>query len=145
LSDEILEKMRVTKLDFPTASNETLLKYDAFLFGIPTRFGNMPAQLKVRCSPLFVHIFTKEQAFWDATGGLWNAGKLDAKYAGVFVSTGATGGGQESTVISFLSTLAHHGIIYVPLGYSSGFDELNNLNLREVHGGRSNDPSSSEQ
>jgi multimeric flavodoxin WrbA len=59
----------------------------------------------------------------------------------VFVSTGATGGGQETTVISFLSTLAHHGIIYVPLGYQSGFDKLNNLNLREGHGGRSNDPS----
>jgi hypothetical protein len=73
------------------------------------------------------------QSFWDATGQLWVAGALAGKYAGIFVSTGGLGGGQESTVIASLSTLAHHGIIFVPLGYSRVFPQLNNLD--EVHGG----------
>ncbi|OBZ77240.1 Protoplast secreted protein 2 [Grifola frondosa] len=92
--------------------------FDAFIFGIPTRYGNFPAQWK---------------AFWDATGGLWAQGKLAGKYASVFVSTGTPGGGQETTVISSLSTLTHHGIIFVPLGYSKTFPQL--ANLSEVRGG----------
>lgn len=51
------------------------------------------------------------------------------------MSTSAPGGGQEATVISFLSTLAHHGIIYVPFGYATGFDRLKSVD--EVHGGKS--------
>jgi len=90
----------------------------AYLFGIPTRYGNFPAQFK---------------AFWDATGGLWATGALWGKYAGVFVSTAGLGGGQESTVIASISTLAHHGINYVPLGYKPAFPIL--TNLAEVHGG----------
>jgi NAD(P)H dehydrogenase (quinone) len=58
---------------------------------------------------------------------------LQGKYAGVFVSTSGLGGGQESTVIASLSTLAHHGLIYVPLGYKTVFGQLTNLS--EVHGG----------
>lgn len=88
--------------------------------------------------PLFAHIpiiFFCEQTFWDATGGLWKDGKLNGKYAGVFVSTGGPGGGQESTVLNFLSTLTHHGIIYVPYGYATGFASL--LSLQESHGGKS--------
>lgn len=77
----------------------------------------MPAQMK---------------AFIDATGSLWQKGKLYHKPAGVFISTG-TGGGNEMTVVNFLSTLSHHGMIYVPLGYAPVFGELTNLN--EVHGG----------
>jgi NAD(P)H dehydrogenase (quinone) len=73
------------------------------------------------------------QAFWDATGSLWQGGKLQGKYAGVFVSTGGHGGGQEATVIACLSTFAHHGISYVPLGYAPAFQQLTNLS--EVHGG----------
>lgn len=106
------------KPSVPVASASTLEEYDAFLFGIPTRFGNYPAQWK---------------AFWDSTGGLWHSGALWGKYAGVFVSTATMGGGQETTVISALSTLAHHGIIYVPLGYKTAFGLLSNLS--EVHGG----------
>jgi NAD(P)H dehydrogenase (quinone) len=60
-------------------------------------------------------------------------GGLAGKYASVFVSTGTLGGGQESTVLASLSTLTHHGIIYVPLGYSKTFAEM--TNLTEVHGG----------
>lgn len=91
---------------------------DGFLFGIPTRYGNFPAQWK---------------AFWDKTGGQWQTGAFWGKYAGVFVSTGTPGGGQESTIMNSLSTLAHHGIIYVPLGYKTVFGTL--ADLTEVRGG----------
>ncbi len=106
------------KSDYPVADPKTLEKYDAFLFGIPTRYGNFPAQWK---------------AFWDSTGGQWASGAFWGKYAGVFVSTAGLGGGQESTVIASISTLAHHGIIYVPLGYKTAFGKL--VDLSEVHGG----------
>ncbi|KAF8959644.1 NADH:quinone oxidoreductase [Flammula alnicola] len=119
LPPEVLVKMHAPpKQDYPIATVATLTEYDAFLFGIPTRFGNMPAQLKT---------------LWDATGKLWVNGSLAGKYAGVFVSTSAPGGGQETTAITFMSTLAHHGMIYVPLGYASGLAKL--ISLDEVHGG----------
>jgi NAD(P)H dehydrogenase (quinone) len=86
------------KSDYPVIDAKTLESYDAFLFGIPTRFGNFPTQWK---------------AFWDTTGGQWASGGFWGKFAGIFVSTGTQGGGQESTVIASLSTLSHHGIIYV--------------------------------
>lgn len=73
------------------------------------------------------------QAFWDSTGGLWAKGALAGKYAGAFVSTGTPGGGQEMTTLNMMSTFAHHGIIFVPLGYSNTFPQL--TNLTEVHGG----------
>jgi NAD(P)H dehydrogenase (quinone) len=95
-----------------------LVNYDAFLFGIPTRYGNMPAQWK---------------SFWDATGGLWASGALYGKYAGAFVSTGTPGGGQEQTVVSLISTLTHHGINFVPLGYKHAFGQL--ASFTEVRGG----------
>jgi len=107
LPQDVLTKMHAPpKSDIPIIDADTLEKYDAFLFGIPTRFGNFPAQWKT---------------FWDTTGKQWGAGGFWGKYAGVFVSTGTPGGGQESTVISAMSTLAHHGIIYVPLGYAKTF------------------------
>lgn len=103
----------------PVLTNpEDLTKYDALLFGIPTRYGNFPAQWK---------------AFWDKTGGIWATGGYWGKYAGLFVSTGTQGGGQESTALAAMSTLAHHGLIYVPLGYKTTFGQLSNLS--EVHGG----------
>ena len=102
----------------PVIDARTLENYDAFLFGIPTRYGNFPAQWK---------------AFWDQTGAQWASGAYWGKYAGVFVSTGTMGGGQESTVIAAMSTMAHHGIIYVPLGYKTAFPIL--ADLSEVRGG----------
>lgn len=106
------------KSNYPVATVDTIKDYSAVLFGIPTRYGNFPAQWK---------------AFWDRTGGIWAAGGYWGKYAGLFVSTGTLGGGQESTCIAAMSTLAHHGIIYVPLGYKTVFPML--ANLDEVHGG----------
>jgi NAD(P)H dehydrogenase (quinone) len=73
------------------------------------------------------------KAFWDQTGKQWASGGFYGKLCGVFVSTGTLGGGQESTVIAAMSSLAHHGIIYVPLGYAKTFAEM--TDLTEVHGG----------
>ena len=118
LTAEQLEQFGApAKATYPIATRDTLEEYDAFLFGVPTRFGNFPQHWK---------------AFWDATGGLWAKGALQGKAAGFFVSTG-TGGGNESTVINAISTLAHHGIVYVPLGYKNVFAQI--TNLQEVHGG----------
>lgn len=119
LSEDILKMIHAApKPDYPIASAETLTQYDAFLFGIPTRFGNFPAQWK---------------AFWDSTGGLWASGALFQKLAGVFVATSTPGGGQEVTILNSLSTLAHHGIIYIPLGYGPTFPLLTTFD--EIHGG----------
>jgi len=119
LPQEVLAKMHAPpKSDIPVIDAKTLENYDAFLLGVPTRYGNFPAQWK---------------AFWDTTGGQWGAGGYYGKYAGLFVSSGTPGGGQESTVIAAMSTLAHHGIIYVPLGYAKTFPQLTNVS--EVRGG----------
>ena len=119
LPEEVLAKMHApAKPSYPVISPAELPSFDAFLFGIPTRYGNFPAQLK---------------AFWDATGQLWATGALAGKYAGLFISTAGLGGGQESTAIASMSTFAHHGLVFVPLGYSTTFAEQSNLD--EVHGG----------
>lgn len=118
LPDEVLKLMHAApKPDFAIADTDTLTNYDAFIFGIPTRFGNFPAQWKT---------------FIDKTGGLWAKGGLHHKPFGVFVSTG-TGGGNESTVMNSLSTFVHHGMVFVPLGYAGVFPDL--TNNEEVHGG----------
>lgn len=120
LPQEVLGKMYAAPKDtsIPNVTNATLEEYDAFLFGIPTRYGNFPGQWK---------------AFIDATGGLWQKAALSGKYAGVFISTGTQGGGQESTAIAAMSTLAHHGMIFVPLGYKHAFPLL--ADLTEIRGG----------
>ncbi len=99
----------------PVADPKELGGYDAILFGTPTRFGNMAAQMR---------------NFLDQTGGLWVKGALVGKVGSVFASTG-TGGGNESTIISFVTTLMHHGMIYVGLPYAC--PEL--ADISEVKGG----------
>ncbi|BFT63494.1 NAD(P)H:quinone oxidoreductase [Pseudomonas moorei] len=86
----------------PIATPAELSGYDAIIFGTPTRFGNMSGQMR---------------NFLDQTGGLWATGALVGKIASVFTSTG-TGGGQEMTITSTWTTLAHHGMVIVPIGYS---------------------------
>lgn len=98
---EVFEKAGGQRFDTPEASPAELADYDAILFGSPTRFGNMTGQMRT---------------FLDQTGGLWAKGELRGKVASVFTSTG-TGGGQETTITSFWHTLAHHGMLIVPLGY----------------------------
>jgi NAD(P)H dehydrogenase (quinone) len=107
-----------TKSTYPVAEPADLLNYDGILCGIPTRYGNFPAQWK---------------AFWDKTGGIWATGGFAGKYVGVFVSTGTLGGGQESTVISAMSTFVHHGMVFVSLGYKFTFPLFSNV--EEVRGG----------
>lgn len=119
LSQDVLTLMHAPgKASYPVVEPQTLLEYDAILFGIPTRYGNFPAQWKT---------------FWDKTGSIWATGGFWGKYAGLFISTGTQGGGQESTALASMSTLAHHGFIYVPLGYKTAFAQLSNLS--EIHGG----------
>ncbi|CAO3642791.1 unnamed protein product [Cunninghamella blakesleeana] len=105
LSDEILTKMHApAKPDVPIVTHDDLIEADGFLFGIPTRFGTMPAQFK---------------AFLDSTGGLWASGKLAGKFGGIFFSTGSQHGGQETTAATTVTYFAHHGIIYVPTGFAN--------------------------
>jgi NAD(P)H dehydrogenase (quinone) len=106
------------KSHHPAISVQKLPEYDAMLFGVPTRFGNFPGQWK---------------AFIDMTGGLWQSGALSGKYYGLFISSGTQGGGQESTALAAMSTFAHHGMIYVPLGYKHAFPLL--ADLTEIRGG----------
>lgn len=88
----------------PIAAPEELADYDAIIFGTPTRFGNMAAQMR---------------NFLDQTGGLWAAGKLVGKIGSVFVSTSSRSGGQEMTINSFHTTLLHHGMVIVGVPYSA--------------------------
>ncbi|KAJ3729516.1 flavoprotein-like protein [Lentinula raphanica] len=119
LSQDILTMMHApAKPDYPLIDAAKLTEFDAFLFGIPTRYGNFPAQWK---------------AFWDSTGGLWVQGALSGKYVSVFFSTASLGGGQESTAMNAMSTFVHHGMIFVPLGYAHAFSQLTDLS--EVRGG----------
>ena len=82
----------------PIAKVDQLPEADAILFGTPTRFGNMCAQMR---------------NFLDQTGGLWIKGALIGKVGSVFASTGTQHGGQETTITSFHATLLHQGMIVV--------------------------------
>jgi NAD(P)H dehydrogenase (quinone) len=100
----------------PIAEPAELERYDAIIFGTPTRFGNMAAQMR---------------NFLDQTGPLWTRGALVGKVGSVFCSTASQHGGQETTIVSFHLTLMHHGMILVGLPYT--FKDL--TTLREVTGG----------
>ncbi len=118
LSDEILKKMgaidaRKMFADVPLCGMEELAGADAIIFGAPTRFGNMCGQMR---------------QFLDATGGLWAKRSLVGKVGSVFTGSGTQHGGQESTILSFHTTLLHHGMIIVGLPYAfegqSRIDEI---------------------
>ncbi len=100
----------------PLASPDELEQYDLIIFGTPTRFGNMAAQMR---------------NFLDQTGALWARGALVGKVGSVFCSTASQHGGQETTITSFHNTLLHHGMIVVGLPYT--FKDL--ATMREVTGG----------
>ncbi len=104
VSDELARKAGLkTEQKAPVASVDELAEYDAIIFGTPTRFGNMAAQMR---------------NFLDQTGGLWVKGALVGKVGSVFVSTGTQHGGQETTITSFHNTLLHHGMLIVGLPYA---------------------------
>ena len=90
--------------DAPFAEPGELGDYDGIIFGTPTRFGNMAAQMR---------------NFLDQTGGLWAKGALIGKAGSVFTATGSPHGGQESTILTFHNTLLHLGMVIVGLPYSA--------------------------
>lgn len=92
------------KPDLPVITVDQLTEPDGIIFGIPTRFGTMPAQLK---------------ALLDATGKLWATGALAGKFAGTFFCTASQHGGQETTALTTVTYFAHHAMIYVPFGFAS--------------------------
>jgi len=121
LADEIIAKMNATEAKkkfahIPVAALDDLSSADALIFGTPTRFGNMSAEMR---------------AFLDSTGPLWMKGALIGKAGSVFASTATQHGGQESTILSFHTTLLHHGMVIVGLPYS----EARQMTMSEISGG----------
>jgi len=119
--DEVLEKSGAKKArevfaHVRIAKPSDLAEADAIIFGTPTRFGNMCAQMR---------------NFLDQTGGLWAQGALIGKVGSVFTSSATQHGGQETTITSFHTTLLHHGMIIVGLPYS----ETRQATLDEITGG----------
>ncbi|MCL5982193.1 MAG: NAD(P)H:quinone oxidoreductase [Firmicutes bacterium] len=108
LTLDVLEKMGALEAqkkmtEIPICTISELGEADAIIFGTPTRFGNMCGQMR---------------QFLDATGKLWSKGTLVGKVGSVFVSSATQHGGQESTILSFHTTLFHHGMILVGLPYT---------------------------
>ncbi len=121
IPDEILEKTGTKRVQaefsqIPIMVPDQLTEADAIIFGTPTRFGMMCAQMR---------------NFLDQTGSLWKSGKLIGKVGSVFTSTGTQHGGQETTILSFHTTLLHHGMIIVGVPYS----ERRLFIIDEVSGG----------
>lgn len=105
-----------TEPSHPIADPNELGDYDGIIFGTPTRFGNMAAQMR---------------NFLDQTSGLWMKGALVGKVGSVFTSTASQHGGQETTITSFQTTLFHHGMVVAGLPYS--FE--GNAIMTEISGG----------
>jgi NAD(P)H dehydrogenase (quinone) len=119
--DEALEKSgakqaREAFAHIPIAKTDDLADADAIIFGTPTRFGNMCAQMR---------------NFLDQTGELWAQNALVNKVGSVFTSTATQHGGQETTITSFHTTLLHHGMVIVGMPYT----ETRQFTLDEVSGG----------
>ncbi len=118
LPENVLEKYgaKAAKAELakvPVATVDQLADAHAIIFGTPTRFGNMAAQMRT---------------FLDQTGGLWMKGSLIGKVGSVFASTGTQHGGQETTITSFHTTLLHHGMIIVGVPYSeSGLTHMGDI------------------
>ena len=119
--DDVLEKSgakaaRAAFAALPVIKPEQLAEADAIIFGTPTRFGNMCAQMR---------------NLLDQTGALWMKGSLIGKVGSVFTSTATQHGGQESTILSFHTTLLHQGMVVVGLPYS----ETRQMTVAEISGG----------
>ncbi len=121
LPSEILEQMHAPPKpedvrELTPADVNELEGFDGIMFGVSARYGGIPAQMKT---------------IMDATGGLWQNGKLVGKTAGVFQSTGTMQGGQESVAMNCMSFFAHHGMVFIPLGYI----DPKAFSYEEIHGG----------
>ncbi|OAD71638.1 benzoquinone reductase, partial [Phycomyces blakesleeanus NRRL 1555(-)] len=105
LSEDVLRTMHAPpRPNLPIATPSQLVEADGIIFGIPTRFGMVPEQIKT---------------LLDATGQLWAAGSLIGKFAATFFSTASQHGGQETTALTTITYFAHHGMIYVPFGFAN--------------------------
>lgn len=100
----------------PIATVDELADYDAIIVGAGTRFGAVASQMR---------------NFWDQTGGLWFAGKLVGKIGSVFTSSATQHGGQESTILGFLPTFLHQGMVVAGLPYAF----QGQMGTEEVKGG----------
>ncbi|MFZ4454460.1 NAD(P)H:quinone oxidoreductase [Salibacterium aidingense] len=107
--DDAYIKAQEAQKEIPEAEHEDLKWADGIIWGVPTRYGNMPAQLK---------------QFLDSAGALWMNGELEGKATAVFTSTGSIHGGQETTAITTLVPLLHFGLIYVGLPYGENQEML---------------------
>ena len=121
LTDEVLGMMGALEAQkgmahIPIATTDDLAEADAVIFGTPTRFGNMCGQMR---------------QFLDATGGLWMKGALVGKAGSVFASSATQHGGQESTILSFHTTLLHQGMVVVGLPYAFA----GQMGIGEITGG----------
>jgi NAD(P)H dehydrogenase (quinone) len=121
IPDDVLEKYgakgaKAAFANVPLAKVDQLADAHALIFGTPTRFGNMAAQMR---------------NFLDQTGQLWMKGALIGKVGSVFASTGTQHGGQETTITSFHTTLLHHGMVIVGVPYS----ESGLVNMDDITGG----------
>ncbi len=103
-SNEEIRKGKEMQKDVPITVIDDLRECDGLVLGTPTRFGNMCSQMR---------------NFLDQTGNLWQDGSLIGKPAGVFTSTASLHGGQETTLVSIMLTLLHHGMVVVGIPYSS--------------------------
>jgi len=115
---EVLAKLGAAprRDDIPSITPADLKDYDGYIFVIPTRYGRAVSQFS---------------QFFDATGALWAAGSLVGKFATIMSSTGTQNGGQETTALTTLPYLSHHGIGYVPFGYA----DPGMMNVAEIKGG----------
>ena len=100
----------------PIAEVADLVNYDAIIVGAGTRYGTAAAQMR---------------NFWDQTGPLWAQGKLTGKVGSMFTGSATQHGGQESTILGFIPTFLHHGMIYVGLPYAF----QGQMGVEEVKGG----------
>ncbi|OMH80028.1 NAD(P)H dehydrogenase (quinone) FQR1 [Zancudomyces culisetae] len=117
LPSDILEKLHAPPKDesVPVYTPDEMAKADAYMFGIPSRFGTLPAQVKT---------------FIDSLGQLWLSGALVGKMSTVFFSSGSQGGGMETVPLSYIINASHLGMIYVPLGPNKA-----NSNMGQIVGG----------
>jgi NAD(P)H dehydrogenase (quinone) len=102
--NEYLVKIREQQADIPVCTLDDLREADGVIFGSPTRYGNMTAQMK---------------QLIDSTASLWLKGEMEGKPAGVFASTGSTHGGQETTLLTMMVPLIHLGMVIIGVPYST--------------------------
>ena len=101
---DTVRNVREQAKNVPLATHDDLRAADAVIFGSPTRYGNMAAQMK---------------AFIDTTAPLWSKGEMEGKVGAAFTSTATTHGGQESTLLSMMNPMLHLGMIIMGVPYST--------------------------